>query len=41
MNEFEKLLHENIKQLERYVNYKVSNKHDAEDLIQDIALMQQ
>ena len=38
MNEFEKLLHENIKQLERYVNYKVSNKHDAEDLIQDICL---
>ncbi len=38
MNEFEKLLQENLAPLQRYVNYKISNKHDAEDIIQDVCL---
>ncbi|MBQ8523423.1 MAG: sigma-70 family RNA polymerase sigma factor [Clostridia bacterium] len=38
MNEFEKLLQENLVFLQRYVNFKVNNKHDAEDIIQDICL---
>ena len=38
MNEFEKLLHENLIPLQRYVNFKIANKHDAEDVIQDVCL---
>lgn len=38
MSEFEKLLQENFVSLQRYVNYKISNKHDAEDIIQDVCL---
>ena len=39
MSEFEKLLQENIVPLKRYVNFKIDNKHDAEDIIQDICLV--
>lgn len=38
MNEFEKLLQENIVPLQRYVNFKINNKHDAEDIIQEVCL---
>lgn len=38
MDEFEKLLQENLVSLQRYVNFKINNKHDAEDLVQDICL---
>jgi len=38
VNEFDALLQDNIVLLQRYVNFKVNNKHDAEDLIQDICL---
>lgn len=36
--EFEKLLQENLLPLERYVKFKVNNKFDAEDIIQDVCL---
>lgn len=38
MIEFEKLLQENYLPLERYVKFKIGNKHDAEDLIQETCL---
>lgn len=38
MHEFEKLLQENLVPLQRYVNFKISNKHDAEDVMQDVCL---
>lgn len=38
MNEFERLLQENLVSLMRYVKYKVNNKHDAEDIIQEVCL---
>ena len=38
MDEFEKLLHENLIPLQRYVNFKIGNRHDAEDIIQDVCL---
>lgn len=38
MSEFEKLLQENFLPLERYVKYKINNKHDAEDIIQNVCL---
>ena len=38
MSEFEKLLQENLFILQRYVKFKISNKHDAEDIIQDVCL---
>lgn len=38
MTEFEKLLQENYLPLERYVKFKIGNKHDAEDLIQETCL---
>ena len=38
MTEFEKLLNENMIALKRYVNFKINNKHDAEDIIQDVCL---
>lgn len=39
MNEFERLLQENLEPLERYVKFKINNKHDAEDIIQDVCLI--
>jgi len=38
VSEFEKLLQENLIPLQRYVNFKINNKHDAEDIIQDVCL---
>ncbi len=38
MREFEKLLQENLVPLQRYVKFKISNKYDAEDIIQDVCL---
>ena len=38
MNEFERLLQENLVSLQRYVKFKINNKHDAEDIIQDVCL---
>ena len=38
MSEFEKLLQENLVPLQRYVKFKISNKHDAEDIIQEVCL---
>lgn len=38
MSEFEKLLQESLIPLERYVKFKINNKHDAEDIIQDVCL---
>lgn len=38
VNEFEQLLQENIVSLTRYVKYKVNDKHDAEDIIQEVCL---
>lgn len=38
MNEFEILLVENMNSLERLVNYKISNRHDAQDIIQEVCL---
>ena len=36
MTEFEEQLQENLAALTRYVRFKVSNPHDAEDIIQDV-----
>lgn len=38
VSEFEKLLQENLVPLQRYVNFKINNRHDAEDIIQDVCL---
>ncbi len=38
MSEFEKLLQENLLPLQRYVKFKIRNKHDAEDIIQEVCL---
>ena len=38
MCQFEKLLQDNIVYLERYVKFKINNKHNAEDIIQDVCL---
>ena len=38
VNEFEKLLNENLIPLQRYVNFKIADRHDAEDVIQDVCL---
>ena len=38
MNEFEKLLQEKLIPLQRYVNFKIADRHDAEDVIQDVCL---
>lgn len=35
---FDTLLQENLVPLQRYVNFKINNKHDAEDIIQDVCL---
>ena len=36
MSEFERLLKENYLPLERFVKFKVSNSHDAQDIIQEV-----
>lgn len=36
MNEFENLLQENFVPLKRYVNFKINNRHDAEDIVQEV-----
>ncbi len=38
MNEFEVLVVENYNSLERFVNYKINNWHDAQDIIQETCL---
>lgn len=38
MSELEKLLQEHFAPLERFVNFKIGNRHDAEDLIQEVCL---
>lgn len=38
MSEFESLLGENLPALQRFVKFKISNKHDAEDVIQETCL---
>lgn len=38
MSVFEELLLENYVYLERYVKYKINDKHDAQDIIQDVCL---
>jgi len=38
VSEFEKLLQENLIPLQRYVKFKINNKHDAEDIIQEVCL---
>lgn len=38
MSEFERLLQENLVPLQRYVNFKINNRHDAEDIIQEVCL---
>lgn len=38
MNEFEKLLQDNLVVLQRYVKYKINNPYDAEDIIQEVCL---
>ena len=38
VNEFEKLLQENLGVLRRYVNFKINDKYDAEDIVQDVCL---
>lgn len=38
MSEFERLLQENLVPLQRYVKFKINNKHDAEDIIQEVCL---
>ena len=36
MEEFEKLLEENLPMLERYVKYRISERFDAEDIVQEV-----
>ena len=38
MSEFEILLQENLIPLQRYVKFKISDSHDAEDVIQEVCL---
>ena len=38
MNELEKLLQENYAPLERFICFKIGNRHDAEDLLQEVCL---
>ena len=38
MTEFETLLQENLTPLKRYINFKINNPHDAEDLLQEVCL---
>ena len=38
MLELDALLQQCLGPLERYVNYKINNRHDAEDIVQDVCL---
>lgn len=38
MDKFEALLKENMTALERFVNYKINNTHDAQDIIQETCI---
>ena len=38
MCEFDRLLQENLAPLQRYVHFKISNRHDAEDILQEVCL---
>lgn len=38
MDELERLLQENLTPLKRYINFKISNRFDAEDVFQDVCL---
>ena len=38
MEEFEKLLSANMRALERFVRFRIGDKHDAEDVLQDICV---
>lgn len=38
VSEFESLLKEHFLPLQRYVRYKISNRHDAEDILQEVCL---
>ena len=38
VTEFESLLQMHLQPLQRYVHYKISNRHDAEDILQEICL---
>jgi len=38
VSEFDNLLQENLVSLQRYVKFKINNKYDAEDIIQDVCL---
>lgn len=38
MSELEKLLQENYAPLERFICFKIGNRHDAEDLLQEVCL---
>ena len=38
MCEFDRLLQENLAPLQRYVHFKINNRHDAEDILQEVCL---
>ena len=38
MTEFEKLINEHISAVERFINYKINNKEDAQDILQEVLL---
>ncbi|MBQ3002363.1 MAG: RNA polymerase sigma factor [Clostridia bacterium] len=38
MSELEKLLQENYAPLERFIHFKIGNRHDADDLLQEVCL---
>ena len=38
MREFDRLLQENLAPLQRYVHFKISNRYDAEDILQEVCL---
>ena len=38
MREFDRLLQENLAPLQRYVHFKINNRHDAEDIVQEVCL---
>ena len=38
MTEFEKLISENISAVERFINYKIHNNEDAQDVLQEVLL---
>ena len=38
MREFDRLLQENLAPLQRYVHFKINNRHDAEDILQEVCL---